>query len=165
MAFKIFTASLWTALLLWLQVAHGYAIDLQWEFADQNPCPVKVQEENGSMTTSSGRSPVVLTFERIHEIRQKYDDLFWRQPNVISVGEGRFRDADGEPCIGPGRKTGIIVRVTAKVNQSTLPVADRIPTTLEGVPVQILIRSVPTLYLPEPTAGPQDSSDEGNGSR
>ncbi len=164
MAFKIFGVALWAALVLWFQAVHGYAIDLQWEFADQNPCPVKVQEENGSMTTSSGRSPVVLTFERIHEIRQKYDDLFWRQPNVISVGEGRFRNPDRTPCTGPGAKNGIIVGVTAKVDQSTLPVADRIPTTLEGVPVQILIKGVPTFYLPDPTPGAQESSDEGNGS-
>ena len=34
-------------------------------------------------------------------------------------------------------ETGIIVKVTQKVNQGTLPPEDRIPDCLEGVAVQI----------------------------
>ena len=31
------------------------------------------------------------TPERRREVRQKYDSLFWRQPNVYAVGLGRIR--------------------------------------------------------------------------
>ena len=33
---------------------------------------------------------------------------------------------------------GFLIRVTEKVDQSALPPEDRIPETIEGVPVQIL---------------------------
>ena len=82
--------------------------------------------------------------ERARAIRPQYDDLFWRQPNVWAVGIGFFRgewdiplevpDGDG----GCKRVVGFIIRVTEKVDQSTLPPEDRIPDTIEGVPVQII---------------------------
>ena len=71
---------------------------------------------------------------RIHEMRLKYDPLFWRQPNVYSVAEGYFRDGKG----GWLSTLGIVVSVSEKADQSTLSIEDRIPNTLEGVPVQII---------------------------
>ena len=68
------------------------------------------------------------------EIRPKYDDLFWRQPNVLSVGIGLLT------CLPPvnGRPpVGFHITVSEKVDQSTLPEEDRIPDVIEGVPVQI----------------------------
>lgn len=68
------------------------------------------------------------------EIRPKYDDLFWRQPNVLSVGIGLLT------CLPPvnGRPpVGFDIVVSEKVDQSTLPEEDRIPDVIEGVPVQI----------------------------
>ena len=73
------------------------------------------------------------TDERIHEVRLKYDPLFWRQPNVFSVSEGYFKDENGERT----EEVGIVIRVDKKVDQSTLPPEDRIPDCLEGIPVQI----------------------------
>ena len=70
---------------------------------------------------------------RARAVRHKYDDLFWRQPNVHAVGIGDIKDGNGE-------WTGIwgfIITVSEKVDQSTLPPKDRIPDCLEGVPVQI----------------------------
>ena len=67
-------------------------------------------------------------------IRYKYEDLFWRQPNVHSVGIGDITDENGE-------YTGIWgfrIHVIEKVDQNTLPPEDRIPHCLEGVPVQIV---------------------------
>ena len=68
------------------------------------------------------------------EIRPKYDDLFWRQPNVLSVGIGLLT------CLPPvnGRPpVGFDIVVSEKVDQSTLPEEDRIPDVIEGVPVRI----------------------------
>ena len=71
--------------------------------------------------------------ERAQAIRHKYDDLFWRQPNVHGVGIGIIETENGEYT----DRAGFIIDVTEKVDQSTLPPEDRIPDCLEGVPVQI----------------------------
>ena len=74
---------------------------------------------------------------RARAIRHKYDALFWRQPNVHGVGIGIILDANGQDT----DRAGFTIRVTEKVDRSTLPVEDRIPDCLEGVPVQILERA------------------------
>ena len=72
---------------------------------------------------------------RAHEVRLKYDPLFWRQPNVFGVSEGFFQE---EGRYGEHTDTwGIKIKVTKKVEQSTLPPEDRIPDCLEGVPVEL----------------------------
>ena len=76
-------------------------------------------------------------------IRPKYEDMFWRQPNAYAVGIGVHVDEKGydleEPDGEGGCKSvvGFIIRVTERVDQSALPPEDRIPSILEGVPVQI----------------------------
>ena len=93
--------------------------------------------KEGNMTTPSPTP----TGDRIHEVRLKYDSLFWRQPNVWGVGEGYFRDGNG----GWIETLGIVVDVTKKVDQNTLPPEDRIPDCLEGVPVQVMEGPEPVL--------------------
>ena len=81
---------------------------------------------------------------RIHEVRLKYDPLFWRQPNVVSVGEGLLEDENRDAT----KTTGIVVGVSEiRTDQSTLPAEDRIPDCLEGVPVQIIIEGPVKLLL------------------
>ena len=97
---------------------------------DYSMCGENFEEGDGSMTITDGNRG-----ERIHEVRLKYDALFWRQPNVHAVGEGTFYDDNGRMTeVG-----GIIVHVSTKVDQSTLPPEDRVPECLEGVPVQIRV--------------------------
>ena len=72
--------------------------------------------------------------ERATAIRPKYEDLFWRQPNVHGVGVGVIEDENGEDT----GQTGFVISVTEKVDQSTLPPEDRIPDCLEGIPAQII---------------------------
>ena len=67
-------------------------------------------------------------------MRRKYNDLLWRQPNVQDVSSGFLRDGKG----GWIETKGIIVYVSKKVDQGTLPPEDRIPDCLEGIPVQIV---------------------------
>ena len=81
-----------------------------------------------------------------YRVRKKYEPLFKRQPNVYSTSEGRFTDANGERI----DTWGIIVSVTKKVDQSTLPPEDRIPDCLEGIPVQIQ-EEQPRLSVPGST--------------
>ena len=119
--------------VLWLAVACGDGVA---EFRDfeEEPCEASLSPKEGSMTTTTENTGN--TAERIHEVRLKYDPLFWRKPNVFAVGEGILQDENGDwDWTGP---RGIVLRVTEKVDQSTLPPEDRIPDCLEGVPVQIL---------------------------
>ncbi len=108
---------------------------------------VIVKEATGTMT----HSDVPLTPERLHEVRLKYDDLFWRQPNVWGVAEGSFSDGSG----GFTDTIGIVILVTTKVEQSTLPISDRIPAFLEGVPVQIEERNPPRSF-----PSPREDADD-----
>ena len=105
--------------------------------AYKNPCGTNssAREENMAATPENTDNTAARpTGERIHEVRLKYDPLFWRQPNVFGVSEGFFKDENRERT---GVK-GIIIRVDKKVDQSTLPPEDRIPDCLEGIPAQIL---------------------------
>ncbi len=97
---------------------------------EEYTCGTSSSAKEGSMTETT---EIYNTPERIHEVRVKYDLLFWRQPNVFAVGEGFFKDENGEWT----EKVGISITVTKKVDQSTLPPGDRIPACLEGVPVNI----------------------------
>ena len=45
------------------------------------------------------------------------------------------------------KTTGIVVGVSEKTDQSTLPAEDRIPDCLEGVPVQIIIEGPVKLLI------------------
>ena len=80
--------------------------------------------------------------ERARAIRHKYEDIFWRQPNVHGTGIGIIEDENGNAT----DRAGFRITVTEKVDQSTLPPEDRIPDCLEGVPVQI--RGAPAGRLP-----------------
>ena len=84
------------------------------------------------------------TVEKARAIRHKYEDLFWRQPNVHGTGIGFIRDASGERT---GR-VGFIISVTKKVDQNELPPEDRIPDMLEGIEVQIWEEEEATIEEP-----------------
>ena len=95
---------------------------------DYSMCRANTQKGETTMNTINQN-----TAARRHEVRLKYDPLFWRQPNVFAVSEGFLANEDG----GWLDTRGINVRVTRKVDQSTLPPEDRIPDCLEGIPVKI----------------------------
>ena len=96
---------------------------------DISLCGVKLGEGEGKRST-------VNTPDCRRQARHKYDPLFWRQPNVNSVGIGRIRDENGEVT----NKWGISVFVSKKMDQSTLPPEDRLPDCLEGIPIQVLVQ-------------------------
>ena len=104
-------------------------------------CETNSSAEEGTVTTAPENPDDRRA--RIHEVRLKYDPLFWRQPNVVSVGEGLLEDENRDAT----KTTGIVVGVSERTDQSTLPAEDRIPSCLEGVPVQIIIEGPVRLLL------------------
>lgn len=78
---------------------------------------------------------------RVSETRSKYLDTLMAKPNVVGVGEGYFKDDEGNLL----DTVGLIVIIDHRhevVDQSTLPEADRIPDCLDGIPVQIELEEV-----------------------
>ena len=78
--------------------------------------------------------------QELKDLHDKYRPLFRRQPNYIGSATGLLRDEEADDWLD---RIGLKVYVTKKVDQSTLPEADRIPACLEGVPVQILVEEIP----------------------
>ena len=107
-------------------------------------CERKYERRQQMATSQSEHLDYREAARRTDEVRPKYEDLFWRQPNVWGVSSGFFLDDDGDVLEIPDGKggcskvLGIKVWVTEKVDQNTLPPEDRIPDVIEGVPVQII---------------------------
>ncbi len=96
-----------------------------------DPCDIDpIATGRKGMITRNSSEDVALA----QAIRHKYEDMFWRQPNVHATGIGDLKDENGE-YIGIW---GFLIHVTKKVDQNTLPPEDRLPDCLEGVPVQII---------------------------
>ena len=75
----------------------------------------------------------------------KYESLFRRQPNSPYVERGFLSDEK------TGQRTGtwgIVIIVDEKVDQDTLPPEDRIPESLEDVPVQIITSEIANMEPP-----------------
>ena len=87
-----------------------------------------------------GGSPLP-TPQDTNRVRLKYDHLFQRQPNLVEISLAGYHPEYGDSLL-LGSKGGIILWVTEKVDQSTLPAADRMPDCLEGVRINII--KVPT---------------------
>ncbi len=101
------------------------------EFKDPSTlCEPNSSAEGGNMTATPEN-----TDEYIQEVRDKYSDLFRRQPNYRwHTGPVRLWEENGDMS----ETVGIVVEVDKKkVDQNTLPPEDRIPDCLEGVPIQI----------------------------
>ena len=134
--------------VLWLAVACGGGAA---EFRDfeKEPCEASLSPKEGNMTTTPEN-----TAERIHEVRLKYDLLFKRQPNVAAINEGFIMDENGSFT----ETVGIVIDVSEKVDQSTLPPEDRIPDCLEGVPVQIQVGPIRLLSKSIEGLGKEESN-------
>ena len=97
-------------------------------------------EETGSTKYDLPSRPEIgVLTERARAIRPKYEDMFWRQPNVWGVGIGMMYDERGEWT----GKIGFLISVSEPVDENTLPPWDRIPACLEGVPVQFDVAPQP----------------------
>jgi len=71
--------------------------------------------------------------ERVTEVKRKHEKDLMRLPNVVAVGVGfrtRGGARTGEACI--------VVSVKAKVPASQLKPGQAIPSSIEGVPVDVV---------------------------
>ncbi len=83
-----------------------------------------------SESTESGAGPISLA--RARAVKKAYEERLLGYPNVVGVGVGR--------TVRGGRLTdeiGLIVLVQAKRPTSQLADQERIPTEIEGVPVDV----------------------------
>ena len=117
------------ALSIYMSVFLCAAVLLIAVACSDDPCAFNRTVERTDMTPEIYDADV----ERASAIRHKYEDLFWRQPNVHGVGIGIIEDENGQYT----DRAGFVIGVTEKVDQSTLRPEDRMPNCLEGVPVQI----------------------------
>ena len=124
----------------------------KYEYFDQVPtpdpdAPLYVVFEDPSTLCQEEAGTLKVTDERIIDLLHKYEGLFSRQPSYTGRSGGTLMDENGEVT----DILGISVHVEERIDQSTLPPEDRIPSCLEGIPVQIVVgpgRIVPTPYLP-----------------
>ncbi len=115
---------------------------------DYSTCGVNLGKEEEGVTNPNAnqqeeRTGTKTSTAEMLKVRDKYEPLFNRQPNVYTTGVGYFTDANGERT----DTWGITVWVTEKVDQSTLPLEDRIPDCLEGIPVQLKEEQPPVTIL------------------
>ena len=141
-ALVCFAASLWLPTTCWDDLYEH--ISSEKEVA-QTAADQTIDEDGTCKTGSSGLVSMINTSEEEFQkhmantrqaagVLYRHESLLWRQPNVYDVSTGFLRDGKG----GWTDTWGITVWVTEKVDQSTLPVEDRIPDCLEDVPVQIV---------------------------
>lgn len=70
--------------------------------------------------------------KRVRTVKQKHEKALLRKKNVVGVGVG-LRQKDGEYT----DQVVLTVMVARKVPASQLSCGDRIPSELEGVPVDV----------------------------
>ena len=70
--------------------------------------------------------------ENIRQVRRRYQDELMAKANVVGVGIG-FRQRGGERT----REPALVVLVRQKLPIDQLALEDRIPTFLDGVPVDV----------------------------
>lgn len=117
-----------SAIICFIAVALLTACSGGNEFKDPSTlCDTSGKEETGSANLQESEGDVLW-------VHDEYQDLFQRQPNYNWTAVGNLWEERGKRS----DTWGIIVQVTKKVEQGTLPVEDRIPDCLDGVPVQIL---------------------------
>ena len=129
-SFRLLSVLIGVAAVFWLTAACGGDPATK----SSRDCPTYEEKPLTAEERTARKQYVAQMEAKAIEIRPKYDDLFWRQPNVLSVGIGLLT------CLPPvnGRPpVGFDIVVSEKVDQSTLPEEDRIPDVIEGVPVQI----------------------------
>lgn len=71
--------------------------------------------------------------QRATEVKRRHEQEFMRKPNVVAVGIG-YRTRGGKPT----DEVCIVVSVKKKVPHSQLKSGDLIPSSIDGVPVDVV---------------------------
>jgi hypothetical protein len=69
---------------------------------------------------------------RVMEVKRAYEDELLAKPNVVGVGVG-FRERGSQRT----SEIALVVMVTQKLPPDQLSPGDTIPTSIEGVPVDV----------------------------
>lgn len=73
-----------------------------------------------------------INLDRVRQVKAKYEALLLSKKNVVGVGIG-FKEKDGQTT----DQMALVVLVSKKLPTSEIGIADRIPTELEGVPLDV----------------------------
>jgi len=73
-----------------------------------------------------------IDLDRVRQVKAKYEALLLSKKNVVGVGIG-FKEKDGQTT----DQMALVVSVSKKLPTSEIGIADRIPTELEGVPLDV----------------------------
>ena len=114
--FKLTLALVCSAVILWLGVGCGEEIDPDYQ---------------------CGEESVKLT-RRTHDVLVKYYPLIMRLPHNPEPQPEFLRDENGDMI----DTWGIVILTDGELDQYALNAEDRIPDSLEGVPVQVLPREI-----------------------
>ena len=119
---------------LWLAMACGQ------QTTDPTPeVKERTYDDPATLCASEGENmnEEKVTVEQAKAVLDEHRERFLNQPNLVRFGIGHLRDTDGNILWD---EIGIFIGVSERVDQSTLPEEDRIPSCLDGVPVQFEIR-------------------------
>ena len=144
------------ALTLFIAAAACMSIMTACEYgAGQSECSITGADLEEGEQKQSMTATRTITPEHIHEVRLKHAERFERFPGYIGIAEGHLVNEDYSR--DPSR-SGIIIVVDEEVDQSSLPVDERIPSCLEGVIVQIVV----DIGARVPRGGPITPTTEAN---
>ena len=71
--------------------------------------------------------------QHAQEVKRRHESELMRKPNVVAVGVG-FQKRGGQPT----NQVSIVVSVKTKVPPAQLKPEDVIPSSIEGVPVDVV---------------------------
>jgi len=81
----------------------------------------------------SVRQPLSASDQSIAQVRARHEAALLGRANVVAVAEG-FRMRDGKPT---GERC-LVVYVSRKLPAKRLAAADRLPRTIDGVPIDVV---------------------------
>jgi hypothetical protein len=70
--------------------------------------------------------------DRILNVMQAYKQELLSKANVVGIAVG-FRQKDGQPT----NTLALVVMVKQKIPNNNLPVEDQLPTSLDGIPIDV----------------------------
>lgn len=84
------------------------------------------------MTSGPEKSDKAPGFDQIREIKARHEQGLLAKPNVVGVGIGMKYIEEQQ-----AQEVALIVMVTRKVPATELAPEDRLPSAIEGVPVDV----------------------------
>jgi hypothetical protein len=84
------------------------------------------------MTTVPEKSDKTPGFDQVRQIKARHEQVLLAKPNVVGVGIGMKFIEERQ-----AQEVALIVMVTRKVPATELAPEDRLPSAVEGVPIDV----------------------------